>query len=278
MNVRAVWNRGINGQGINVLIRDSGLFPNHEDLGQIHERSSGLGPDHGTASAGIVMARNNGIGMLGVAFNVNARSYNNFEVGMSQVIMDAHPGSVLTMSLGSASANISLPMLHDRHRWDQLGRLVSAGVVVVIGAGNGGVDLRNSSFQDYGNNGVILAGACHPATGRRVPFSNFNLRNFVNSWGTNVATCGYGDLFGAGNVNRTYTNAYSGTSAATPLVAGVLALIQSHARRVYQTIFNNWQMLSIIEQTGYREGVVDMIGTRPNAEAAIAFVDRLLER
>ncbi len=278
MNVRAVWNRGINGQGINVLIRDTGLFPNHEDLGQIYERSSGTIPDHGTASAGVVMARNNGFGMLGVAFNVNARSYNNLEVGMSQAIMDAHPGSVLTMSLGAVSGNISLPMINDRLRWDQLGRLVSAGVVVVIGAGNGGVDLRNPPFQDHGDNGVILAGACVPTTGRKTWFSNFNHRNFVNSWGTDVATCGIGDLFNAGNLKRGYTNTYSVTSAATPLVAGVLALIHSHARRTYHTIFNNWQMLSIIEQTGYREGVVDMIGVRPNAEAAIAFVDRLFAR
>ncbi|XBS71448.1 S8 family serine peptidase [Acerihabitans sp. KWT182] len=274
MNVRGAWNRAVNGQNIHVLIRDTGVFPNHEDLAQIRQVSSGTGPDHGTASAGVIMARNNGFGMLGIAFNVNASAYNNTEAGMNEVIRDARPGDIVTMSLGSASGNVSLPMIHDRLRWDQLGRLSASGVVVVIGAGNGGVNLRNPPFQDFGDNGVLLAGACVPATGRRVWFSNYNLRNFVNSWGLDVASCGYGDLFNAG-ANRSYTAEYRGTSAATPLVAGVLALIQSYARNTYRTVFFNWQMLHIINQTGAREGVPDMIGSRPNAEAALRFVDSL---
>jgi len=196
---------------------------------------------------------------------------------MLLIVTEALPGDVVTMSLGQNANGVFVPLVHFRSEWDQIDRLVRSGVVVVIAAGNGESNLANPPFVDHGDSGVIMVGACIPNTGRRIWFSNFNFRHMVNAWGEDVATCGYGDLFNPNNnPNRRYTGGYSGTSAATPQVAGVLALIQSHARNTYRTIFNNRQMLNIINETGSRQGVPDQIGVRPNAAAAIDMVDRLL--
>jgi hypothetical protein len=55
-----------------------------------------------------------------------------------------------------------------------------------------------------------------------------------SAWGQFVAATGYGDVFfGDGDVNRSYTGTFSGTSAATPQVAGVVACLQGLAKQFY---------------------------------------------
>jgi len=194
---------------------------------------------------------------------------------MGQVLREAQPGDVVTMSLHDGWG---LPLINNRQHWDNISRMVNAGVVVVISASNRGLDLSHpeSGFIDHGDSGAFIVGACYPINGRRLGFSNYNVRNMVNAWGQWVATCGYGTLFDPGTPNRSYTYNYSGTSAAAPMVAGVLTLLQSHAKNRYHRILNNRQMLSIINATGGREGVQDGIGVRPNAAQAIAYIDCLL--
>ncbi len=73
-------------------------------------------------------------------------------------------------------------------------------------------------------------------------------RVWISGWGRSVVTCGYGDLFVGDdapvealgytptcverNKLRSYTASYSGTSAATMQIAGMLACFQGHARVV----------------------------------------------
>lgn len=272
LNVRKVWDRGITGKDIQVVMYDTGIFPQHEDLEEIVEALLPYypDPDHGTACAGIIMARNNGFGMTGIAFDANLRAYGN----MSSAVASAQPGDVVTMSMGTF---YGAPLISEKQFWDEINQLVNSNVLVVIAAGNLGLDLDSyRGFVDHGDSGVIIAGACDPQTGRRLRLSNYNVRNIVNAWGESVATCGYGDLFNPDSVDRQYTGIFGGTSAATPMIAGVLALIQSYARERYHTIFNNRQILEIIENTGYSEGIEDQIGVRPNALRAIEYVDVLL--
>lgn len=275
MHVRAVWSRGITGRGMRVLMWDSGLHPLHEDLTGVREGYSGYGTSHGTGVAGAIIARNNGFGVTGIAFDANLYAYRNVYNGLDNIARDARPGDVVTVSLGNVQNGVSVPIIYSRHVWNTMNAMVRSGVVVVIAAGNGGVDLRNFGFGDHGDNGVIIVASINPDTGRRSSFSNFNFRNLVHSWGENVTTTGYGNLFNPGNVNRLYRRYFTGTSAATPLVSGVLTLIQSYARTRYGTIFNNRQMLSILEATGNRDAVNQLIGVRPNAAAAIEYVDQM---
>lgn len=280
MSVQSVWDRGISGQNITVRLRDTGIFPEHEDLVGITERSStAFNNDHGTAAAGVIYGRNNGFGVKGIAHSSDVITYNNEEASWQQVIEDSVAGDVVSIPLGAVQDRISLPLVHHSSYWDRIRAMSDAGVIVVIAAGNSGRNLMQPPFVNHGNSGAIIAAACVPSTGQRLSNSNFNIENMVNSWGMSVTTCGYGDLFNPGTVNRRYTaQQYFGTSPATSLVAGVVALIQSYARTTYHITFDSQQMFFILDSTGKwnGNGGLDMIGRMPLASEAIALVDSLL--
>ncbi|OAT39306.1 phage protein [Proteus myxofaciens ATCC 19692] len=130
---------------------------------------------------------------------------------------------------------------------------------------------------NYGDNGSILVGACYHKTGKRASFSNYNQDNsLLNSWGDwSVTTTGYGALQKLPGNERNYTNNYSGTSSATPLCSGALALIQDYAMK-HHLILSAWSMRDIIKKSNYTEGVVDGIGYRPNVDYLLYQIDKLI--
>jgi hypothetical protein len=80
----------------------------------------------------------------------------------------------------------------------------------------------------------VGAGAPPPGThGRdhgpdrsRLDFSNHGSAVDAQGWGREVTTCGYGDLQGGGDEDRWYSDTFSGTSSASPVVVGTLACVQ----------------------------------------------------
>ena len=87
INVESVWSGGNMGAGINVVVVDDGLQSDHEDLSanvltaRNHNFSGGgdvYSPlqTHGTAVAGLIAARDNDIGVRGVAPRANIFVYN----------------------------------------------------------------------------------------------------------------------------------------------------------------------------------------------------------
>ena len=87
INVEDVWSGGNLGAGINVAVVDNGLYYEHEDLkdnvnrsrnhdytfrGSVFERYF----DHGTKVAGVIAARDNGLGGRGVAPRATVYGYN----------------------------------------------------------------------------------------------------------------------------------------------------------------------------------------------------------
>ena len=95
INVEAVWAEGVNGEGVNVAVVDDGMYFAHEDLAANVNTSLNhnygtnsndiYGPyeHHGTAVAGIIAARDNGIGVRGVAPRATVYGYN-FLTGAAQ--------------------------------------------------------------------------------------------------------------------------------------------------------------------------------------------------
>jgi len=126
------------------------------------------------------------------------------------------------------------------------------GLIVVAAAGNDGVSLDDDRFDrgwaDFGahwtnpfrrgaaDSGAIVVGAGVPPVGHhgrersRANFSNYGSMLDAQAWGDEVMTTGYGNLSG-GLEEHWYTNGFGGTSAATAIVAGALACVQSARRK-----------------------------------------------
>ena len=133
---------------------------------------------------------------------------------------------------------------------------VNRGIIVVEAAGNGAENLDDALYQNRPANfpstwtnpfrrtnrdsGAIVVGAGAPPPGThgrdhgpdrsRLDFSNWGALIDAQGWGREVTTCGYGDLQGGTNEDLWYTDRFSGTSSASPIVVGAVACIQGMAR------------------------------------------------
>lgn len=132
----------------------------------------------------------------------------------------------------------------------------SRGVIVVEAAGNGAENLDDSIYNNRPagfpatwtnpfnranrDSGAILVGAGAPPPGThgrdhgpdrsRLPFSNYGAPIDAQGWGREVTTCGYGDRQGGTNEDLWYTERFSGTSSASPIVVGALGCVQGVLR------------------------------------------------
>ena len=107
----------------------------------------------------------------------------------------------------------------------------------------------------------------------RSSFSNFGSRVDCYGWGQNVTTCGYGWLdAGTGN-DSTYTSTFSGTSSATPIVAGAGILVQGFFEGTSGGRLSPVQMRSILSNpdTGTPQGpdTTGDIGVMPDVRAIV---------
>ena len=182
---------------------------------------------------------------------------------------------------------------------------VSKGVIVVEAAGNGGENLDDPLYNqkpagfpaNWSNpfnvnnpqsNAVIVgAGAPPPGThGRnhgsdrsRLSFSNYGARVDCQGWGREVTTTGYGDLQGGSSENEWYTDRFSGTSSASPIVVGALGCTQGILKAAGYPLLNADKARKILKSTGSPQQdtvgrpKTQRIGNRPNLRQII---DRLL--
>jgi hypothetical protein len=138
------------------------------------------------------------------------------------------------------------------------------GIIVVEAAGNGRQDLDDPIYNTnpsapFGpfpawwsnpyrraplDSGAIVVGAGAPPPGThgrdhgpdrsRLGFSNYGALVDAQGWGREVTTTGYGDLWrdpdDINNRQRWYTDVFSGTSSASPIVTASLACVQGVLR------------------------------------------------
>ena len=215
------------GQGVKVAILDTGIDIDHLDLA-VSGGVNVLGPfrtekynddnGHGTHVAGIVAARDNEIGVVGVAPNAKlyaVKAFNRKAIGFDSDIIDGIDWSitngmqVINMSFGG-SDNASL------HQAIQAA--YNAGIVMVAAAGNEGDD-----FIHYP--------ARYPETiAVSATTNNDELASF-SSYASDLAQAEAINLLAAPGkeINSTWNNGGyyvgSGTSMATPHVVGTAALV-----------------------------------------------------
>ena len=73
-------------------------------------------------------------------------------------------------------------------------------------------------------------GRDHGADRSRLDFSNYGALVDAQGWGREVTTTGYGDLQGGSIEDLWYTDQFSGTSSASPIVVGALGCVQGFLR------------------------------------------------
>jgi hypothetical protein len=167
--------------------------------------------------------------------------------------------------------------------FDAIKNATSRGIIVVEAAGNGRMDLDSTIYNGKFNravrdSGAILVGG--GTSGGRAPkcWTNFGSRVDLQGWGENVMTLGAtGDSpntpaikVNGNDFNQWYTTAFSGTSSATPIVAGAAADLQGFRKARGLGPFTSVEMRSFLRSTGVAQASDPrQIGPLPNLRAAI---------
>lgn len=174
-----------------------------------------------------------------------------------------------------------------------------AGIIVVEAAGNGAENLDDNIYQNPAagfpagwsnpfrrsnrDSGAIVVGAGAPPPGThgrnhgpdrsRLDFSNWGALIDAQGWGREVTTCGYGDLQGGNSEDVWYTDSFSGTSSASPIVVGVISSLQGMAKARNVAVLSPAQVRRCLRSTGSSQQDApsrprtQRIGNRPNLRA-----------
>jgi len=293
----AAWRRGSRGAGVWFADIEGAWNPAHEDLpgdriqhagGEII-RSPGW-REHGTAVLGEVVGRDNGRGVVGIAPDVErvfTSSIGDTSVGdaISVAADSLRPGDVLLIELQTSGPRGRwVPVEYYDDVYDAIVAATKRGVVVIEAAGNGGENLDHSAYKrkfdrSRRDSGAIMVGAGGPpregfSDRERLDFSNYGGRVDVQGWGRMVATLDYGDLQACSGDDRHYTGRFSGTSSASPIVAGAAVLLQSVATTQGKRL-GPLDIRRILTDTGSPQvgGDREHIGPRPNLARALPVLD-----
>ncbi|MCI0365957.1 MAG: S8 family serine peptidase [Phycisphaerales bacterium] len=243
------------GKGVRVAVIEWGCFPDHEDLDVLVEPGQTLinildisHADHATACLGIINAKDNGDGVIGIAPDAQAWFFpmTSIEEGgrEPEAFLNCYntlePGDIVSCSFGPPPGNINNVEMN----WMLMRMGSDLGVTTCIAAGNSCFEVGDLPNEDFGDSGAVVVGASLPGFPYcRIPFSNHHedataivsKTVHVSGWGTCMTTCGgdAGLFFPNDNWNRSYTATFGGTSAACPMVAGAAACIQGLAKQFY---------------------------------------------
>ena len=239
---------GATGKGVTVAVIDSGV---DQFSGEFSGRISSFSADvagsrglqdeggHGTAVAGILLGAKNDIGVHGVAMGATLLVARTDTPGSCARTTGADPGCshndnniargvdlaitagarVINMSLGGSPANANLRAA--------IGRATSAGIIVVISAGNAGVkdpalaanpDMLAQVASDPVARGLVLIAGATDSTRTLADFSNR-----AGSWSAHYLTA-----LGVRVQSNDQTGKamlYGGTSFSAPVISGAVALL-----------------------------------------------------
>ncbi len=258
--------------------------------GGLLDGTNGSDTDHGTAVLGVIGADDNQQGVLGIAHNaaLSAISFNgNSSAAAIRKAADRlSAGDIILLEIHRPGPNAtgSGQQGYIAIEWwpDDFAAIryaTNKGIVVVEAAGNGAQDLdaaiystRPTGFPSSWTNpfnrnnpqcGAILVGAGAPPEGThgrdygparsRLDFSNYGSAVDVQGWGREVTTTGrswgVADLYNGGP-NAWYTDQFSGTSSASPIVTGVLACAQGWLKAAGKALLTPDTARQVLRATG----------------------------
>ena len=242
INVEEVWDDNNLGAGINVAVVDDGMDYTHEDLSanvdttRNHDYTGGNDifhplEDHGTAVAGIIAAQNNSLGVRGVAPQAKIYGYNLLldstaanEADAAKRDLDATAISNNSWGPPDGPGLDAAPGI-----WElAIDKGITEGfddkgIFYVWAAGNGHPE-DNSNLDGYANHYGVTAVCAVNDQGQRSAYSEQGANLWVCA-PSNDRTRGRHGITTTDN-DDFYRNSFGGTSAATPIVSGVVALIR----------------------------------------------------
>lgn len=283
-------NLGLIGTGVRLAEVSIAYNFQHEDIGGnlISHPATGLDRyvgnslwdgwvDHGTATLSQNLAPDNGFGVTGMTRGADGQFYRagvwtgtDIDFQIEEAFCNALGDSIvagdgqvvyLEFQLGTPGSWLApLEVLSTIWMITVVG--TDAGVVVLAPAGNGATNLDTSSvsliqsWRARSDSGAIIVGAGSADTSHnRLSFSTFGSRVNLQGWGESVVAAGYGELAQVGgDINRAYTGIFSGTSSATPMVAGAAVLAQESALSLGIPALDSRQMRSFLAATGISQG------------------------
>lgn len=243
INADDVWTAGYQGEGMKIAILDTGIDKTHPSLDDldddpsttdpkvIYEVSEVPGEDpmdyrgHGTHCAGIAAGTGGGTAYVGVApqaYLMNVKVLNRYGWGYDSWIISGiedavtNGADVISMSLGGYAMSDDDPLAQ------AVNDAVDSGVVVAVAAGNSG---RGDSLRTVESPGVAAKAITVGATDKsdnlayfssRGPTPEYNVKPDVVAPGVSITS----SVPGGG------WESWSGTSMATPHVAGAAALLK----------------------------------------------------
>lgn len=283
--------------------------------GVIRTQTTDLGwRNHGTAVVGVIGGDVNTFGVTGIVPAAFVRGCSIFDAGgLPGAIVAAAdrlgPGDIILIEVQYGHPTKGYTSVE---WWPAdfaaIRYAVNKGCIVVEAAGNGNnnlddpiynsplagfpADWRNPFNSSNPDSGAVMVGAGNPPSGThgrtqeprfgevyfdraRCFFSNYGSRVDCQGWGWEVTTTGYGDLQGGSSEDLWYTDLFSGTSSASPVVVGALACVQGVLRGAGRIPLSPARARELLRSTGSPQQDApgrprsQRIGNRPNLRQLI---------
>lgn len=303
IDARYAWSIGAEGAGMGFVDLERAWLDQHEDLKGapaptliFHDNYAD--PDetyHGTAVLGVVAAKDNALGIVGVAPSVTSvrmvslydkasGRMDDFTQAVAAAIPVMQPGDVLLLETQLGESD---PVELDPDKFDAIRLAAGNGIVVVECGGNGGGPLddwvcgdtnghclnRNlkSEFRDSG--AIMVASCDEPVVSgghERHWSSNYGSRLDCYAWGQKVWSAG--DRQAPFAVDR-YSDGFNGTSSAGAIIAGAALLLQSHFRALTGGPLSPSQVRAMLSDpaTGTpRSPGTELIGVMPDLRRVLS--------